>query len=357
MKLNLYFDNLPDHQKKVLRDCLPQGFASFESLIKQCRKDIENRVHTPKTHDDQLKADWMGTRLEVELPVSSKSRLKKNIAPELLNQRFMWVDDYFHYSDWEDQMKQVYDSFNLLVVPRDKSQHKFYFDKANHNRIVPQGIFPHPKDKRELQRSLVNETPRLHTTSGDVINQFEKEPYKIMVNNELERSKKLNPVTQDIKFMTNLQNIKQGLKRDYSDQMIIDLLFNNLNLTDQLIDEHLNPQKQTQDKNADPYFIPRVPSCYREFVKQTYQSKDQEDPFTHFFIKESGKIERIHRVKEKEMAKYEEFIKHNNNLDSVENTQKHILNTLQEKMDDMLIQNRNENEDFLSLGHHLSSEV
>ena len=155
--------------------------------------------------------------MEVELPVSTKSKLKKNIAPELLNQRFMWVDDYFHYSDWEEQMKSVYDSFNLLVVPRDRTAHKFYFDKQSHMRIVPQGIFPPPNDKRRLQRSLVNEAPRLHSESGDVINQFEKEPYKIMINNELERSKKLNDVTSEIRYMTNLQNIKQGLKRDYSD--------------------------------------------------------------------------------------------------------------------------------------------
>jgi hypothetical protein len=42
---------------------------------------------------------WMGTRQEVELPVSAAS-IRKSIVPELINQRFMWVDDYFHYEDW-----------------------------------------------------------------------------------------------------------------------------------------------------------------------------------------------------------------------------------------------------------------
>lgn len=43
----------------------------------------------------------MGTRLEVELPqLADLLNLKKNIAPEIINQRFMWVDDYFHYEDW-----------------------------------------------------------------------------------------------------------------------------------------------------------------------------------------------------------------------------------------------------------------
>lgn len=35
---------------------------------------------------------------------------------------------------------------------------------------------------------------------------------------------------------------------------------------------------------------------FREFLKQTYFSKDQEDPYSHFFLKESGKVERVHRV-------------------------------------------------------------
>lgn len=39
---------------------------------------------------------------------------KKNLAPEFINQKFMWIDDYFHYEDWETTMKNTFDSFNLL---------------------------------------------------------------------------------------------------------------------------------------------------------------------------------------------------------------------------------------------------
>jgi hypothetical protein len=62
---------------------------------------------------------------------------KKSILPELVNQRFMWVDDYFHYRDWEEKMKETYDSFNLLVVPRPENSNKFFHDRENHQRIVP----------------------------------------------------------------------------------------------------------------------------------------------------------------------------------------------------------------------------
>ena len=48
-----------------------------------------------------LDQGWVGTRLEVELPSQHKAmNLKKSIVPEMINQRFMWVEDYFHYKDW-----------------------------------------------------------------------------------------------------------------------------------------------------------------------------------------------------------------------------------------------------------------
>jgi hypothetical protein len=62
----------------------------------------------------------------------------------------MWVDDYFHYKDWEDKFYAVYDSFNLLVVPRKEGDFKYFYNKGTHRRIVPKGIFPHPGYKREI---------------------------------------------------------------------------------------------------------------------------------------------------------------------------------------------------------------
>lgn len=47
-------------------------------------------------------------------------------------------------------MKETYDSFNLLVVPRKDNDFKFFYDRANNQRIVPQGIFPHPNHKRQI---------------------------------------------------------------------------------------------------------------------------------------------------------------------------------------------------------------
>ena len=62
----------------------------------------------------------------------------------------MWMDDYFHYDDWEKKQKEVFDGFNLLVMPRKEGETKYFYDRANNHRIVPQGIFPLPNHKREV---------------------------------------------------------------------------------------------------------------------------------------------------------------------------------------------------------------
>lgn len=40
----------------------------------------------------------------------------------------MWVDDYFHYKDWQEKQQEVFDNFNLLVVPPHKDAPKYFFD-------------------------------------------------------------------------------------------------------------------------------------------------------------------------------------------------------------------------------------
>jgi hypothetical protein len=42
-----------------------------------------------------------------------------------------------------------------------------------------------------------------------------------------------------VSMITNLQNIKQGLKQDYSDKEILDTILVNLSFTEKLIAEHL----------------------------------------------------------------------------------------------------------------------
>lgn len=107
----------------------------------------------------------------------------------------------------------------------------------------------------------------------------------MMVVNEFKKSETLKPIDQDVSMITNLQNIKQGLKADYSDREILNTILLNLNFTDQLIEEHLGLKKNENSEQAK--YLSRDASEYRKFVESTYNSKDREDPFTHFYLKES----------------------------------------------------------------------
>ena len=62
-----------------------------------------------------------------------------------------------------------------------------------------------------------------------------------MVKNELQRNLEVTgqELSSEMKTITNLQSIKHSLKSDLADDENCSMLFNNLQFTDQLIDEHL----------------------------------------------------------------------------------------------------------------------
>ena len=62
----------------------------------------------------------------------------------------MWVDDYFHYADWKQRQQEVFDNFNLLVIPPKRDAQKYFFDKDSNNRRIPVGVFPTPNYKRSM---------------------------------------------------------------------------------------------------------------------------------------------------------------------------------------------------------------
>ena len=96
---------------------------------------------------------------------------------------------------------------------------------------------------------------------NDNLTTYEKSPFDYMVSQELEKSKTLNEITSDISMITNLQNVKQGLKSDYSDEQITKLMFNDLKFTDDLIREHLDllKVKSVNKKKKSPEHVPRDP--------------------------------------------------------------------------------------------------
>lgn len=200
----------------------------------------------------------------------------------MLNQRFLWVESYFHYKDWKSAQEQVYDNFNLLEVPsvsadKTHSKPKYFFDKDSFRRRVPEGIFPLASHKREVLKPhhQYAEMDLARSKNNDELALFAKEPLKMMILKEFKKSESLKPVNDRIKMITNLQNIKQGLKADYSDRELLSTILLNLNFTENLIKEHLAKRDGSYSSNNNPLFLDRDPALFREFVRSTYDSKDR----------------------------------------------------------------------------------
>jgi len=122
-----------------------------------------------------------------------------------------------------------------LVVPTSSQDgNKFFFDKDHHNRRIPQGVFPYPNHKRQLMLPSTNNsvTELLQGKHNDDYVLFEKEPYKMMVITELKKAETLLALDDDTSMITNLQNVKQGLKSDYTDKEILNTILLNLNFTE-----------------------------------------------------------------------------------------------------------------------------
>mmetsp|Transcript_31265 Transcript_31265/g.47845 ORF Transcript_31265/g.47845 Transcript_31265/m.47845 type:complete len:382 (+) Transcript_31265:3481-4626(+) len=152
--------------------------------------------------------------------------------------------------------------------------------------------------------------------------------------------------------------MKQGLKQDYSDHDLLKTLLVNTKFVDNLIEDHLkllNDAKNVEFGSAE--FVERDPSKFREFIKSTYFSKDQEDPFSHFYIKESGKIERMHKAYKDASEKYQAEVDSLPSKDLHEKAQEKIFKTVEEKISEMMLQNERENEDITSISHQFNSEV
>lgn len=128
----------------------------------------------------------------------------------------------------------------------------------------------------------------------------------------------------------------------------MDLVLGNSCFTEKLIEEHLAGPQQRKGQQA--VFASRDPAAYRDFAEATYFSKDQEDPYTHFYIKESGKVERVHKVHNDAAEKYDKIIAEHPDPEVREKTAA-LKKTLDRKIEDMLLENQLENEDTLSLSH------
>ena len=139
----------------------------------------------------------------------------KDIHPELLSQKFLKFGEYHHYDDWKQMMQATYDQFNLLEL-KPNLDVKINYDHADKNRNVPKGIFPRPDHKREVMIAPGEQRPQKSLASDFA--KYDKDPHNFMIQSELELSKKLKDISDEVGLITNLQNMKYSLLSDYADE-------------------------------------------------------------------------------------------------------------------------------------------
>lgn len=286
--------------------------------------------------------------------------MTKAIEPEILSQNFLWVSDYAHYADWKERIEATYDQFNMMEVIPHKEQYRYYYDVEKRNRQVPEGIFPLPNHKRLNLKpaSSTYEKELKYHQGNDTYVEFEKNPEKQLVLRELMRSNELKQeIDADLSMIVNLSNIKQGLKADYSDKDLTQTILMNLNFTDDLIKEHLanRDTKANSDLDKATDFVERDPRAFRDFFVRKYHSKEQEDPFTHFYLNEAGKQERVKvLIEQDEELKATHHDEHQPEaIESREAKSKQIW----ERIEEMLIENERENEDNFNLGSMMKNRI
>jgi hypothetical protein len=138
-KLNLLVETMSAPAQKMVSSHLTAADTLKDFLVTQRETvdrfiDLDAKANQQGPLDAGIDLSWIGVRQSVELPALME---RKNIAPEILNQRFLQKEDYFQYPSWKQKLQSVYDNFNLLVVPSNEENSQLYYSSDNFMRRVP----------------------------------------------------------------------------------------------------------------------------------------------------------------------------------------------------------------------------
>ena len=114
-----------------------------------------------------------------------------------------------------------------------------------------------------------------------------------MLGEEL-RSEKQD-ITSDVKMITNLQNIKHVLKKNFKDGEILSFL-SDFDFTDNLISSHLSQLESTKPSKMSLKTVPRCSEAFRSYKKSLITTKDRYDPYTNFFLDRSQQDEYVNEI-------------------------------------------------------------
>ena len=112
--------------------------------------------------------------------------------------------------------------------------------------------------------------------------EFEADPLQYMITREFAHAETLAEISDEVSMICNLQNIKHGLKTDYSDKQILDTVLLKMDFTDRLIEQHLSPLAAKSEEA----YLPRDPASFRKTIESEFKFKS---PYTQFFLIEALK--------------------------------------------------------------------
>jgi len=218
------FKGLSEQQKTKIENIVKESseFPSFEELLKSTNKGIPvTQTETPS---------WGGMRQAME-----HKNHTFTIDQELINHEFLWVEDYFNYKDWEKKVVKELP----LAVDCYMNADPFYNNFFTMGRRQQYGILPDPSKASSLGNKLSGET----------------------------------------KLMCSLLNIKYNLKRQFSDQEILDKVLG-MQTLDQLYEEHTS-EKQPVKRLS----LPRDSNSLVELHTKQKNLSRMTDPFSNYYRK------------------------------------------------------------------------
>lgn len=238
---------MPKEERDILEQLAKKEGKSFIDFLHQERDALdvqEARLKRNVEGYEKLSRRWLGQRLTINIPSVASEHLKerKQLGQEVVDMNFMVLNDYAHYKDWKEMLREYYDGLNLLAI---EPRHNYLFSESR----IDRGIFPDMKEYRKLDM--------LHTPNEVTIKPMEREksPMLYLAKKEIQKELWKKKIPAHIKMMANLLNIKHGLKANYPRAEIMNLILS-LDCVEALIKEHLG---EVPASNSPAIFLPRDP--------------------------------------------------------------------------------------------------
>ena len=247
------------------------GVDTLPDLLKQVNKGITLKL--------PIKGEfWFGSRQFMHLPKENSGSRQAEICDEVVNQKFLLLNDYFQYQDWAKELNAAYPVGVDMAMYEDGLYNNFFFNE----RRQQVGNKPDPS---------------------------------LMINSLKHK------VSEDARFKALLSNLKYEVKRNWTNQEIAEKILN-MDLVEDLIEEHLRPKGRARK------LLSRDPEAFAEFMSQQMKSSEDSDQYAKFYreihAKEASKAEVF-----KAYTQSSRSVARKSELDEIEKT--HMLRQLKER--------------------------